>query len=341
MCTWALGCRWIPVCLYPEFHPKTKRNGCVSETFTSPLKCWQTTVPRSAAALNDDVFVRAPIPLEGFSLFQHGVCACALVCLCVCPALNLMKGIFCSSQSQVIFTHTHTHTHCHCAYAHRDTTYMGMMVALKRPHMYSHSDVCSVYMSTRSKSAKASVHAQRLPVVHPSKSFSLSSACENIHCSRPMRWLFQDHDGAVWKDQVNSARSFLQILYFKWTAQLLNRTCLCFRSLGHPLWIPTEKSMVMRSAFRNPASPTTVETPLTSMLQWRISSRTQSTASPCWPVPRVAGTRVDVPKVCPLQRPRYPQSPTAWSRCPSWLSASLSSPFPGDRQGDPMDPTSG
>ena len=96
------------------------------------------------------------------------------LCVCVCAhALNLMKGILCSSQSQVIFpdTHTHTDTHtpththcsyrCHSVYAHRDTIYTEVMLALKRPHMYSHSDVCRcVYMSTQSKSAKAFVHAR-------------------------------------------------------------------------------------------------------------------------------------------------------------------------------------
>lgn len=77
-----------------------------------------------------------------FHYFSMAFVRVHFVCLRVCAhALNLMKGIFCSSQSQVIFffqTHTHTHrSYCyHYVYAHRDTTYMEVMVALKRPHMY-------------------------------------------------------------------------------------------------------------------------------------------------------------------------------------------------------------
>lgn len=255
------------------------------------------------------------------------------LCVCVCAhALNLMKGIFCSSQSQVIFFfHTHTHTQiillslCVCSqgyYLHgsdgstQKTTYVCIHTLMFVDVLiWAHRASLLKHLCTRT--------VPRLPVVHPSKSFSLSPACENIHCSQPMRWLFQDHGRTVWKDQVNTPHSFLQILYFKWTTQLLNRTCLCFRSLGQPLWIPTEKSVVMKSAFRNPASPTTVETPLTSMLQWQISSHIQTTASPCWPVPRAVATWEDVLKVCPLQLPHYPQSLKVSAHCLWWPSVSL------------------
>lgn len=216
------------------------------------------------------------------------------ICVCVFPALNLMKGIFCSSQNQVTFTHTHTH--------HTPVIVCMLTGILPTRKWWYHSNghICIhslMFVDVLIWAHRASLlkhlctrTVPRLPGVHPSKSFWLSSACENIHCSQPMRWLFQDPDRAVWKDQVNSACSFVPILDFNSPTQLLNQTCLCFRSLGHPLLIPTEKSMVMRSAFQSPTSPITVETHLTSTLQWRISSHVQTTASLFWPVPRVVGT---------------------------------------------------
>lgn len=250
------------------------------------VQCRQAFVSEHTAIPLGAVFIISP--------WRLCMCTCVFVCVCVpCFKFN-EKNLLLKSKSGYLYTHTHIHTSysCYYVYAHWDAIYTKVMVALKWPHMYSHLFVDVLIWAHRVSLLKhlCTRAVPRIPVVHPSKSFWLSSACENIHCSQPMRWLFQDPDRAVWKDQVNSACSFVPILDFNSPTQLLNQTCLCFRSLGHPLLIPTEKSMVMRSAFQSPTSPITVETHLTLTLQWRISSHVQTTASLFWPVPLAVGT---------------------------------------------------
>lgn len=125
------------------------------------------------------LFLHAAIPLPTafhyFSMpFVH-TCACISVCVCVCtpPVLSVMKGLVCPSQSQVISPHKrfdcrrNVMTHAHWD-ATRKTT-LCRTPATRCP-VCPESDEDSVYTHTYTHTLPWR------PVVHPFKSFPLSSA---------------------------------------------------------------------------------------------------------------------------------------------------------------------
>lgn len=122
---------------------------CCFSLHSKMLTDW--TVSKSDAGLNDSkllFFACSNTITSRFHYFSM-VFVHVRVCVSVHPALNLMKGIFCSSQSQVIFPHKrvkHTHTvtilmlHIRIPrWQHADTTYMLALVTLNWPHVHSHS----------------------------------------------------------------------------------------------------------------------------------------------------------------------------------------------------------
>lgn len=89
---------------------------CCFSLHSKMLTDW--TVSKSDAGLNDGkllFFACSNTITSRFHYFSM-VFVHVRACVCVHPVLNLMKGIFCSSQSQVIFPHKrvkHTHANTH------------------------------------------------------------------------------------------------------------------------------------------------------------------------------------------------------------------------------------
>lgn len=167
---------------------------CYLHLHSKMLTDW--TVSKSDAGLNDSkllFFACSNTITSRFHYFSL-VFVHVSACVCVHPVLNVMKGIFCSSQSQFITRVKHTHTHTQWPSWRCTYSYPGDSVCTQGSYLHDSNGSTQltthaftlwckyVCMSTHSKLCTNTHTCTRtipwLPVVHPSKSFLLSSACQ-------------------------------------------------------------------------------------------------------------------------------------------------------------------